>query len=78
MDKNVWKALAIIFILLFILETLLVIWLFNLGTEALEKEKDCVQIVCQDYDSYYYDDYEEVCYCYSGDEIKHSESLRNS
>lgn len=78
MDKNAWKILAIIFIVLFILETLLVIWLFNLGAESLEKEKDCAQIVCQDYDSYYYDDYGEVCYCYSGDEIKHSESLRNS
>lgn len=69
--KNGWKITAIIFIVLFVLETILVIGLMKLGTDYIEKENECSYNICGDdiYTAYYYDSYDGACYCYQGDKI---------
>ena len=70
MEKTGWKTLAIIFIVLFVLETLLFTWLYSWGTEILEKEDMCAYNVCgDDLEIIYYDylDYEKLCECYDAD-----------
>jgi len=69
MEKTGWKALAIVFICLFIVETLLLIWIWNVGTEFIENENECAVNICQDKDSYYYDSQNRMCYCYVNHEI---------
>jgi len=76
-DKiNYWKPLAIIFIILFIFETGFLIWLFEEGAEMYEKELECVYNICEDYDSYLYDEYAEVCYCFEDDEIAKTKFMK--
>ena len=74
---NGWKVTAIIFMTLFILETAFLIWGVSLANESIEKENECVYNICQDYDSYLFDEYENICYCYIGDELIHWEYLSN-
>jgi len=73
---NGWKVTAIIFIVLFILESLLIGWAYNYGTESIENETECSYNICDGYDSYYFDDYENVCYCYIDGEIEHQEYIK--
>ncbi len=71
MEKTGWKVLAIVFIILFILETLLLSWLYGIGTDIIEKENICAYNICGDdleIETYYYFEYEEVCECYDADE----------
>ena len=76
MDKKGWKTIAIIFIVLFILETILIIYSFNLGVGMIERENDCAYNICADYETYYYDDYEQLCYCFIDGEIEHQEYIK--
>jgi hypothetical protein len=69
MEKTGWKVIAIIFIILFILETSFLIFAFNLGTSIIENESECSINVCEDYLSYYYDTYTNMCYCYENHEV---------
>lgn len=75
---NGWKITAIIFIILFILETLCFFLLWKAGTEMIERENDCVFNVCggEDFDEYYYDDLERFCYCYKNHELIHQEYIK--
>jgi hypothetical protein len=75
---NGWKIAAIIlavvsFLLLvaLVVETVVFIALIAVGTGLEEMETECAEEICADeqYSSYYFDDYDETCYCYSGDEI---------
>jgi len=69
-EKNHWKTIAIIFIILFILETILFIWLLSVGTSMVNKEAECSINICGeigDAVSYYYDDYEQICSCLDAD-----------
>ena len=61
-----WKVTALIFMVLFVLLLIFVIFLFNIGSDALNKEAECSANICEKdkYDSYYYDDYEKICYCF--------------
>ena len=70
--SNPWKTVAIIFIILFVLETVIFIWLFSLGSRIISNDSECSINVCGSLEgvtSYYYDDSESVCYCYAGEEI---------
>ncbi len=66
---NGWKVTAIIFIILFIIETLLFGWIINLGIEVKELETKCAYNICADYGSYYFDINNYVCSCYENNEI---------
>ena len=74
--QNVWKLIAIIFIVLFILETIGVIYVTNVGLNVINNEKECSYNTCKDYDAYYFDSYEGICYCYRGTEITKQEFIK--
>ena len=75
MKSNVWKTLAIIFIILTVIETAFLIWAYVSGGNIIERENECVYNICSGYDTFYYDDYEQICYCYIDGEIEHSEFM---
>lgn len=69
MKENKWKTIAIIFITLFILEMIIMVYFYNVGSEMLKNEETCA-LKC-DIDNYcsayYYDDYTEICMFYNND-----------
>jgi len=69
MEKTGWKIIAIIFIILFILETMFLIWAFNLGEQAEVNESKCVYSICDGFKSYQYDQYSNMCYCFVNGEV---------
>ena len=71
-----WKVIGIILLVIMVIETAFVIWAWQTGTEMIENENECAYNICDDrYDAYFYDDYDEVCYCYIGDEIVYQEYI---
>jgi len=73
--KNKWKVIAWIFIVLCILETILIICAYNVGTNMIENENRCSLQYCglgdsySPYDAYAFDTTSNTCYCYTGNEI---------
>jgi len=63
---NNWKTIAIIFIILFTLETLMIIWGTVLIQEEEEKTEECYYNICEDYPEAYFE--EDYCYCYDYDQ----------
>jgi len=61
---NKWKMTAIIFIVLFCLETVIFLNLIRVGTNEIAKEDTCSHTVCYEYARYYYDDAIGTCTCY--------------
>ena len=61
----VWKVLAIIFMVLFTLETIVFIWLWSIGIESIRQEDKCAAICSTDarYGAYSYDSFSDICYC---------------
>ncbi|KKN76065.1 hypothetical protein LCGC14_0374550 [marine sediment metagenome] len=74
-EKNNWKTIGIVCIVLLVLETLLLIYVYNLGTDIIENENECVINVCRGYESYYYETTTKVCSCYNNNEIEYEEYL---
>jgi hypothetical protein len=75
MGINTWKVIAIIFIILFIVETLLLTFFYNVGVSEINKEKKCQINICGQYDAYTYDTYASVCQCYKDNEIVKTEYI---
>ncbi len=72
---NKWKTFALIFLVLLILETAFVVWMFQIGSEELEKEDICSWDICGD------DKYDSIqiagntCYCYTDGVVTHQEDF---
>ena len=66
---NGWKIAFWILFVVIILETVSFGYVFYLGNEIINDEYECQINICADYDSYYYDLYDGVCYCYEDNEI---------
>lgn len=66
---NGWKIVAIIFIVLFVLETIGVIWLLQIGTKEIDNRTKCSNEICSDssYDSFSYAN--GICQCYSSGKV---------
>ena len=77
MDKNGWKIIAIIFIILFIVETALVISLFTIGKKEMDREYEC-SIICynKNYQSFYFNSRTKLCTCYIGDKAVYHKFLK--
>jgi hypothetical protein len=73
---NGWKVTAIIFITLFIIETMFFFYLLKVGTDVISEEEECRINICEGTDSFYYDMYDRMCYCYEDDEIVREEYIR--
>ena len=72
---NGWKVATIILILTNVLTILFLGWAWSYGTELINNENECGVNICRDYDSYYYDDYDNICYCYKNQEIVYQEFI---
>lgn len=75
---NGWKVATIILsidcfflLVVIVIETLVIVGLFALGAQLEEMEAECADEICagDEFTSYYFDDYEEKCYCYNATEV---------
>lgn len=65
MENNKWRTIAIIFIILFILETALIVWSINIAYSEEDNWNECLYNICGEYPDAYYQ--ENVCECYDYD-----------
>ena len=84
MEKNGWQILAIVFmilsallIIIVIIESIFLAVYFSLEADLDQKEIKCDLNICgqyENYSSYTFDEYDEVCYCRDSEgEVIHSE-----
>lgn len=76
-SKDTWRIATFVLLGLLIIETLFLCWAWSSGTEMIEKETECAVDICQgeQYTAYYYDEYDDVCYCFEGDEVTHQKYM---
>jgi len=65
MEKTTWKIIAIIFIVLFVLETSFLTWSIMLVNKETEQANICWYDICGEYPEALYDS--DVCTCYDYD-----------
>ena len=70
---KIWRTFAIIFIILFILETIFIIWAWDMGTQEIKNEEICSVNICVGYDAYFYAD--SYCDCYRDNELLYTEYM---
>jgi len=75
MEKTGWRVVAIIFVILFIVETLGIICVIKLGISEMNKEAECANNICYNngYTSYIIED--NICGCYLNGELKYKENM---
>lgn len=80
-DWKGWMPLAIIFIILFVLETSLIIVAYGVGTEAILQDQTCGAICTARYYDYpvnssgKYEVKNDYCFCYIDNQIAYTEKL---
>jgi len=62
---QIWKNIAIIFIILFILESLFIVGVVVVYNKEQAKQMECFYVVCEDYPEAYYE--YDLCTCYDYD-----------
>jgi len=78
MKEKGWKTLAIIFISLFVLETIGIIFLINLGNSTIDKKNECIA-ECMNFGedaTYSFNMYDNICECYIGNELAKTKYIR--
>jgi len=77
-NRNPWKVVAIIFIILFVLSAALLTLWWSAGAKYIKDENTCAYNICsgsEGYDSYQLDYTNNVCYCYKNGEIAYQEFM---
>lgn len=74
--KNRWKTISIILIIVLVVENILFLWIFLVYSDAFKNEIECGEIICQDYESYWYNSFDKICDCYIDNEIIYSEVMK--
>lgn len=64
---NKWKVTALIFIILFLAETIFLGYALSLANEDIEKENECAYNICEEGELYLYYEFEGICECYDED-----------
>ena len=64
-NKSKWKTVAIIFIVLFSLETLFLVWAYYTALQEQVKTEKCYYNICAEYPEAQLDG--NVCFCYDYD-----------
>lgn len=72
---NAWKVTAIIFIILFVLETIAFSTLYIMGTTLLKKDYLCSVDVCSVNEAYIFDYETHKCSCINSGEIVYEEYI---
>ena len=67
--SGAWRTAAIVFIILFLLQTFVIVYVMVEGEKILETEKQCQLNVCREYSAYYYASSDKMCYCYTDNQI---------
>jgi len=73
---NWWKIATIILAVIFIIETCFIGWIIKAGTDVINNENECSINICEPYDTYYFDPYDNICYCYRDHEIVYQEYIK--
>lgn len=64
---NGWRIAAIIFLVLFLVENIILCyWFYTISADTI-KENECSLDICRDDFYYIYDTTRDFCYCYSED-----------
>lgn len=80
-DWKGWMPLAIIFMILFLLETILIMVAYGVGIEAIQQDQTCAAICTAKYYDYpvnssgIYKVQNDYCFCYIDNEITYTEKL---
>ena len=81
-EKIMWKVLVIVFMSLFVVETILFIGSYVIGTDIVAEDhqddvnaNECAWDICQGSETYYYDDSINRCTCYLDGQLVHSEYM---
>ena len=64
-----WRTATIWLIIVSAIMLLSLIGLFVAGNQLINNESNCAYNVCEDYDVYYYDVMEKMCYCFENNVI---------
>jgi len=64
-QKNIWKTIAIVFIILFILENLFFAWALWTNAKETDIINTCYYDICKKYPDAWYE--EKICSCYDYD-----------
>jgi hypothetical protein len=75
---NGWKITAFVFILLFLAESFLIVYSYNLAKDVNTNDIKCSNEVCFNIGStsYIYDSYNKLCTCYTNGESTYQEILK--
>ena len=73
---NGWKITAIIFMVIFLLQLILMVWFISWANESIDKENQCSYNICSEYEAYTFDDFTNVCSCYTDKELLYEEFVR--
>jgi len=71
-----WKTATIILGIVVFIMLVLCVYSYNLGVDIVKDENECAMNICENYDSYQYDMYEEICYCFSEGELAKTKYMR--
>lgn len=72
-SRNRWRVIAIIFIVLFLVQTAGAVWIVYQARQAVNDEYTCAVNICGGENEAYYFDYpNEICYCFENNEITNS------
>ena len=75
MEKKGWKVTAIIFIIMSLLLFSFIAWAYSYGTSVERAKGYCAVNVCGEYDSFYYDSADGLCYCFTAGEVAYKEYI---
>lgn len=66
-----WRTATIVLSVIVVLFLILFTWGIVAVNQDMARENDCVFNICGDdiYNSYYYDEWEKVCYCFTDGEL---------
>jgi len=65
---NWWKVIAIVFIFLFVLESIAFVLIWSWGANSLANEEECRTNICGIFEGYYWDSYSSICSCWQNGE----------
>ena len=65
MEKQGYKVLAVVVIIVWLFTVGLVWWIYNLGVQEYEQESECYYDLCNQYADAWLDN--DVCFCYEYD-----------
>ena len=63
MKTKTWKVIAIIFISLFIVETLLIVWVSILGNNSIKAKYQCSDVCYEESGFFHFDATSNLCSC---------------